>query len=65
MSKPRAVTRKRTCNGKRRFHDKQEAVAALHVLMSRSSRTTLPTRAYSCPRCKGWHLTSKPENHVR
>lgn len=62
MSKPRAVTRTRSCNGKRRFHDKVEATAALHVLQNKSTRQVQPTRAYECPKCKGWHLTSQKEN---
>lgn len=53
------MKRSHTCGGKRRFHDQAEAVRALHTLTSRSTRTTIPSRAYECPRCKGWHLTSQ------
>ena len=59
-SKPRAVSKTKTCNGKRRFHDKAEAVHALHLLTSKSTRDHVPHRAYECGRCKGWHLTSAP-----
>lgn len=56
--------RKRSCGGKRRYHDHDDAITALHRLASKSSRTKVPTRAYPCARCKGWHLTSRPDRYA-
>lgn len=48
------------CN-KRRFRDKKEAVASLHFIDRISPEDHhRPVRAYCCPKCKGWHLTSRP-----
>lgn len=61
MSRPQ-----RTCRGKRRFRDQQEATHALHHIVSRGFvRQKTPKRAYECPRCKGWHLTSQDDNGGR
>jgi hypothetical protein len=51
-----------TCRGKRRFRDHAEAVRSLRGI--RASRWqgrdgVKPVRCYHCPRCNGWHLTSK------
>lgn len=47
--------------GKRRFHDKPQAVASLHAIASSDHRReTYPVRAYFCEFCKGWFLTSEP-----
>jgi hypothetical protein len=51
--------RQRTCRGKRRYHDHAQAIRVLHLLASRSERGKIPTRAYYCPDCNGWHLTSQ------
>lgn len=49
--------RTHTCGGKTRYRDKREAVAAVHHFAVNSTRHTIPTRAYECPGCNGWHLT--------
>lgn len=51
--------RKRTCKGKRRYRDHDEAVTALHKLRNKSTRSRVPSRPYECPVCKGWHVTSQ------
>lgn len=51
----------RTCNGKRRYRDRSEALNTLHRVQSRSARDVLPERPYWCADCRGWHLTSKPK----
>lgn len=43
------------CNNKRKY-DKKGAVSASNKRM-REDRISL--RIYPCPKCKGWHLTSK------
>lgn len=56
-----------TCrtSGKTRFRDRKEALEALHALRYKTAVTGLPeghhlpVRAYKCPDCSGWHLTSK------
>lgn len=55
----RKPNRKRTCQGKRRFRDREEAVAAIRTLRTKSDRGKHPHRAYECPTCHGWHLTSQ------
>ena len=52
-------TRRRRCEKKKRFRDHESAIAALQVLKNTSVRDTIPTRAYFCSRCNGYHLTSK------
>ena len=50
----------RACqSGKVRYPDHHAAVAALHTIASRSTREVKASRAYECPTCKGWHLTSR------
>ncbi|MCU1356398.1 MAG: hypothetical protein JWM89_1816 [Acidimicrobiales bacterium] len=49
---------KRCPSGKTRFRDHEAATRALRRTES-SNRMVRPARAYECPRCKGWHLTSK------
>lgn len=52
--------KKRACkSGKVRFRDHQSATRALRTARARSSREVVPQRAYECPMCKGWHLTSE------
>ncbi|MFV2198779.1 hypothetical protein [Nocardiopsis sp. LOL_012] len=60
--RPRKKTRPRSC-GKRWFKDRISAELALVAIRSRAETTAdkLPRRAYRCPDCKGWHLTSKRE----
>lgn len=57
------MTRKRvwSCRGKVRFRDHAEAVRGLHLIRSQGEqRDKTPCRAYECPGCGGWHLTSRP-----
>lgn len=46
---------------KRRFRDQAQAIAALHRINNKiDRRDEKPVRAYQCPACKGWFLTSRP-----
>ena len=56
--KPRRHNTKHTCNGKVRFRDDKEALRALHLIQNYSERSKVAVRCYSCPRCKGVHLTT-------
>lgn len=48
-----------TCQ-KRRFRDEIAAKLALsHIDQKAGPRAKEPRRAYRCPGCKGWHLTSQ------
>ncbi|WP_345213825.1 hypothetical protein [Mucilaginibacter gynuensis] len=50
----------RTKCKKKPFHDKGEAVKALHVILNNNrDMCHLPNRTYQCPLCLQWHLTSK------
>lgn len=58
----------RTCRGKVRYHDKPQAVGAMHAIQGNrargeSNRQRTPCRAYYCDACKGWHLTSRRTWH--
>lgn len=46
-------------SGKVRFRDHLSAVQAATNIAVVSTRETVPVRAYRCPHCKGWHLTSQ------
>ncbi len=51
-----------TCpSGKRRYRDRIGAQLALAVIRRRDSRQRRETRAYPCPDCRGWHLTSRSQ----
>ena len=60
-------TRVRECRGKVRFRDHEEAVEALHHATEARHRCELDgvttthraVRDYYCPRCHGYHLTSR------
>lgn len=58
MAKKR-LKRTHTCRGKRRFRDHGEAIHALHKVRADSVRQVVPTRAYKCHLCNGFHLTSQ------
>lgn len=47
---------------KRRYRDELDAKIALSVIDMRSRRRKRAgeRRAYLCPLCGGWHLTSRP-----
>lgn len=58
------MTRKRewSCRDKVRFRDHDEAIRSLHRIVSQGEkRDKQPCRAYECPTCGGFHLTSKKE----
>lgn len=44
--------------GKRRYRDRVGAKFALAVIKRRGGKRRRETRAYRCPTCNGWHLTS-------
>lgn len=48
-------------SGKARYRDKVAAMLVLATVRRRdgSHRPKLEARAYRCPQCRGWHLTSK------
>jgi len=51
-----ALKRHRPC-GKNRYATHREGIRAA---MISSRRSGLALRVYRCPKCHGWHLTSKP-----
>jgi hypothetical protein len=48
----------KTCKGKVRFSSDAAAQAALKKI-NPTRANNKPRRVYKCPRCGGWHLTSK------
>ena len=60
MKRKRRFARSRTCRGKRRFRDLQEAEEFLHRQANYSTRDKIPVRAYECDACRGCHVTSQP-----
>ncbi|WP_306369114.1 hypothetical protein [Nocardiopsis sp. CC223A] len=61
-TRPPRAPRPRSC-GKRWFKDRISAELALAAIRhhGRDRSDRMPRRAYECPDCRGWHLTSKPE----
>lgn len=57
------MKKQRTCGGKRRFRDRQEALRSVRHAAFVSTREKVPTRAYECPNCNGWHVTSKANRY--
>jgi hypothetical protein len=56
------VSRRRPCrSGKVRYRDRDQALRSVRLIQGRSGRQRLPRRAYQCPDCGGWHLTSRAE----
>jgi hypothetical protein len=51
----------RSCSGKKRYRDEQEAKRALRNLATNSSRDTIPVRWYECANCHGYHITKQAE----
>lgn len=43
---------------KTRYETRIKALYALATIRANSDRDKCPCRAYPCPDCKGWHLTS-------
>jgi hypothetical protein len=54
----------RACRtGKRKFPDRAAAKRALtYIRQSNDKRAKTPGRAYECPMCRNWHLTSQEES---
>ncbi|TFI30103.1 hypothetical protein E4P36_04965 [Streptomyces sp. 4R-3d] len=48
-------------SGKRRYRDRVGAQLALAVIRRRGTARRRETRAYRCPACRGWHLTSQQQ----
>lgn len=60
MSNQRNRARRNKCDtGKTRFRDQKEAIDSIRHLEHKSSREEIPIRTYKCPKCHGWHVTSK------
>ena len=55
-----------TCvsSGKRRYRDKKSALQVLRTAVATAALNPdsrrREQRAYKCPDCRGWHLTSRP-----
>ena len=49
---------------KRRYRDRIAALLALAGTGRRKRTRKQETRAYRCPACKGWHLTSQPKGRT-
>jgi hypothetical protein len=45
---------------KRTFPTKKDAMDSIVKPKSKTNKP-IPIRAYECPECSGWHLTSKPD----
>ncbi|MFW6639105.1 hypothetical protein ACOALZ_03590 [Nocardiopsis algeriensis] len=62
---PKRTARPRSC-GKRWFKDRISAELALAVIHRYGEDRTdrMPRRAYACPLCEGWHLTSQKQVHA-
>ena len=45
---------------KRRYKSHDEAALELLIIQARPWTKKVPTRAYHCNLCHGWHLTSQP-----
>jgi hypothetical protein len=56
----RAQSEQAMCHGKARYSCKKDAVTVAAGAMSRRKNRPKQLRAYACPHCSGWHLTSKP-----
>jgi hypothetical protein len=44
---------------KRRYPEQQRAIADMLAMQAEYGKEGRPRRAYQCPFCDGWHLTSK------
>ncbi len=64
--RPQKQRRRRTC-GKRYFRDRLSAELTLASIWrgGEDRGTSTPRRAYDCPTCSGWHLTSKAPRSAR
>ena len=50
--------------GKVRYRDELAAMLALGSTRRSRSKKRAEVRAYRCPTCKGWHLTSTPQEQT-
>ena len=57
MSKRELEKWRKTCLAKDPFHSREAAETRARRMSKRHGTTT---RAYACPYCAGWHLTTKP-----
>lgn len=57
----RNVKRSSTCGNKKRYRDHGEAIGVLRAARDTEQNRTIPTRAYECHVCGGWHLTSQAD----
>lgn len=59
----RKKRRKPKCpvNGKVCFDDQESAVSAMATIARDPRDIKKPIRAYQCPSCGAWHLTSMPK----
>lgn len=48
---------------KTRYWDEVAAKLDLSRIQNNGGGNLLPTRAYRCPMCKGWHLTSQEKKN--
>ncbi len=53
------------CSGKRRYRDGIAAKVALAKVQHQDKAGHVERRAYQCPVCKGWHLTSQAVRGVK
>ena len=42
-----------------RYRDQSHALADLTRIANEATNKHIPVRAYPCPHCRGWHLTSR------
>lgn len=50
-----------TSGKKQTFLTRADAERAIARIREHNTKTFACNRAYQCPHCKGWHMTSKPE----
>jgi hypothetical protein len=54
-----------SCRLKIRYRDRAGALTALSRIAWRDRHPHVETRAYHCPACNGWHLTSQQRRRRR
>lgn len=59
----RFIAKTKRCDrtGKVSYRDEHSANRAIQMITHISDREKVPGRAYECPFCKHWHLTSREE----
>jgi len=54
--------RKKMCDNKQRYYNEDHAMSWAMQYNDRLHRNNpLPYRAYKCPHCRAWHLTTAPK----